>query len=300
MKEDNIIVQKWFHFYDELDDGRLNRKVKEVMDIYTNNDYICHDISNVNLTNLHIVNYTNKNELPFIHNDKQISIRLGAEKWAKVPSGKCENKNKDLEEDFTGYKHAKISISYHTEPDFEKKEKFSHGYKTNFISQFLSHPEFHVNLQKGMKLNKDSINFSIFFKNQDNGEYRFDFNIKNKLLHVQKEIGKNKYILNLDSGIFNKLNEKSDFTELILNYEVENQSKFLLMPFFMLFTWFLSFMEVISFKLLGFPYIMLITALIIYLNLIREDYEIPYNRLVIILFFFSFLCLLIKTIMLFT
>ena len=299
MKENNIIVQKWFHFYDELDDGRLNRKVKEVMDIYTNEDYICHDISNVNVTNLHIVNYTNKNELPFIHKDKQISIRLGTETWAKVPPFKCENKNKRIEEDFRDYKHVKISISYHTRPDFEKKQNLSHGYKTNFKSIYLSHPEFHINLQKGMKLNKDSINFRIYFKNQENGEYGFDFNIKNKLLHIQKEIGKNKYILNLDSKIFNKLNEKSKFIELILNYEVENQSKFLLMPFFMLFVWLLSFMEAVSPQLLGFPYVMILTALIVYLNLIRDNYEIPYNKLVIFLFFFSFSCLLIKTIKLF-
>jgi len=121
----------------------------------------------------------------------------------------------------------------------------------------------------------------------------------NNLLHVQKEIGKNKYILNLDSEIFNKLNEKSEFTELVLYYGVENQSKFLLIPFFMLFTLFLSIMEILTPQLLGFPYVMIITALIIYLNLIRENYEIPYNKIVIVLFFISFFCLSFKTLILF-
>jgi len=124
--------------------------------------------------------------------------------------------------------------------------------------------------------------------------------MENNLIDVEKEINKNKYILSLNSQFFNEINTEKEFKELVLYYHVENQSKFLLMPFFMIFTWFLSIIEVISTQLLGFPYVMIVTALIVYLNLIRENYEIPYNKLVIILFFFSFICLLIKTINLFT
>jgi len=100
--------------------------------------------------------------------------------------------------------------------------------------------------------------------------------------------------------MFNKINEKREFIELFLNYKVVNQSKFLLIFFFMAFVWFLSIIEAFSFRLLGFPYVMIVTGLIVYLNLLREGYEIPYNKLVISLFFFSFSCLLVKTMKLLT
>ena len=86
---------------------------------------------------------------------------------------------------------------------------------------------------------------------------------------------------------------------MILFYEVENQSKYLLIPFFMIFTWFLSIIELMSDSFLGFPFVMLLTVLIIYLNLIKESYEIPYNKLVIAMFFLTFISLLIKVMLLF-
>jgi len=295
MEKNTIIMQKWFHLYEELHDRKLNRGIKEVMDIYTVEDYICHDLSNINFTNFQATDYRNNIKLPFIHSDKKIRVSIDSDNWIKVPLKKCEN----ILEEYHGYNHAKISICYNTKPHFKKNHKLSTGYNTYFVTEYLPHPEFHINLQKGMKLNKNSIDFIFCLKNH-NIEVKVRFNLKNNLIGVEKEINKDKYILSLNSQLFNKINTKKEFKELVLYYEVENQSKFLLMPFFMIFTWFLSVMEVVTPQLLGFPYIMIITALIVYLNLVRENYEIPYNKLVIILFFFSFLCLLIKTINLFT
>jgi len=288
-------MQKWMHIHDEIRDGKLNRKIKEVMDIYTIKDYICHDLSNINFTNFQALDYKNNNKLPFIHSNKEIRILIDSNNWIKVPLKRCEN----ILDEYCGYKHAKISVSYNTKPHFKKNQKLSTGYNTYFVTEYLPHPEFHINLQKGMKLNINSIDFVIYLKNQ-NEENEIQFNVKNNLIDVEKEIGENKYILNLNSHTFNKISAENEFRELVLYYKVENQSKFLLMPFFMLFTWSLSLMEILTHQLLGFPYVMIVTALIVYLNLARENYEIPYNKLVITLFFLSFSCLLIKTINLFT
>ena len=294
MEKNTIIMQKWFHVYEELYDGKLNRRIKEVMDIYTLNDYICHDLSNINFTNFQATDYRNNIKLPFIHSDKEIRILIDSNNSMSVPLKKCRN----ILDDYYGYKHAKISICYNTKPKFKKNHKLSTGYSTYFVTEYLPHPEFHINLQKGMKLNKNSIDFTFYLKNQ-NDENKVRFNLKNNLIDIEKEINKNKYILNLNSHLFNKINTKKEFRELVLYYEVENQSKFLLMPFFMIFTFLLSAMEIVTPQLLGFPYIMIVTALIVYLNLVRENYEIPYNKLVIALFFFSFLFLLIKAMILF-
>ena len=121
------------------------------------------------------------------------------------------------------------------------------------------------------------IDFIIYLKNQKK-DCEIRFNVKNNLIGVEKEIDENKYILNLNSRTFNKISAENEFRELILYYEVENQSKFLLMPFFMLFTWFLSLMEILSTGLLGFPYVMMFSALIVYLNLVKENYQIPYIK----------------------
>jgi len=296
MKESTIIKQKWFHIYEEIHNDELNRTIKEIMDIYTNKNYICHDLSEVNFSNLQVTNYTNSDKLQYIHSNKIIEIPIDLEKWVDVPIESCNN-NKNLKK-YDRYKHIKISISYQTKPYFKIKKKIANGYETYFISKYLPHPEFHINLQKGMKLKSDSINFTFYFKNHANKEFDSKFNTKNNLLNIQKEIGKNKYVINLDSEIFNKINEKSTFISFDFYYEVKNQSKFLLLPFFMIFTWFLSIIELSSANLLGFPFVILVTVLIIYLNLIRENYEIPYNKLVIVLFFLTFISLLVKTIVL--
>jgi len=41
MGNDGIIVQKWFHLIEEFHDGKLIREVREVLDIYTNKNYLC-------------------------------------------------------------------------------------------------------------------------------------------------------------------------------------------------------------------------------------------------------------------
>lgn len=295
-----IIIQKWFHLYDEFHEGNLNRKIKEVMDIFTNKEYICHDMSDINFSNFQVTNYINGNNLPYIHSNKRINISLGSESWGKSSYEDCNDKKNFLDESNDKYFHAKISVSYQIKPHFEKKQKVSLGYKTYFASEYLPHPEFHINIQKGMKLNINLINLIFYFKNQAKEEYSFEFNTKNKLLSIQKEIDKNKHILSIDSQIFNRINNKSEFTEMILFYEVVNQSKFLLIPFFMIFAWFLSIIELTTPNFLGFPFVMLVTVLIIYLNLVRENYEIPYNKMVVFLFFFTFISLLIKTVLIFS
>jgi len=37
-------------------------------------------------------------------------------------------------------------------------------------------------------------------------------------------------------------------------------------------------MEILSTGLLGFPYVMMFSALIVYLNLVKENYQIPYIK----------------------
>jgi len=106
------------------------------MDIYTNKNYICHDLSEVNFSNLQVTNYTNGDKIQYIHYDKIIQIALDLEKWVDVPRENC-NKNKDLME-YDGYKHAKISISYQTKLYFKIKENFAIGYETYFISINIS------------------------------------------------------------------------------------------------------------------------------------------------------------------
>ena len=163
MKKD-IIIQRWFHVHEEFHDGELNRKTKEVMDIFTNKDYICHDMSNINFSNFQAINYINENKLPYIHVDKLINISIGSQTWGKLPTSGCGIEKTFLDEFDDSYYHAKISLSYHAKPYFKKKQKVSMGYKTCFAIEYLPHPEFHINIQKGMKLNFDSINLVFYFK----------------------------------------------------------------------------------------------------------------------------------------
>jgi len=136
------------------------------MDIYTLKDYICHDLSNIDFTNFQVTDYRNKTKLPFIHSAKRIRVLIDSSNWMKVPFEKCE---KNFEEYF-GYKHVKLSICYNTKPHFKRSQKLSIGYNTYFVTKYLPHPEFHINLQKGMKINKSSINFIFCLKihNEEN------------------------------------------------------------------------------------------------------------------------------------
>jgi len=241
-----------------------------------------------------VVDYNTNNKLNFVLLDKHIKIALSPmDRWSTVPKDSCDGEKYD-ENNFSGYRHIRIAVSYVTKPKVKNFNTHKNGYSTSFISKFLPHPEFHLYPVKGLKLDQKSVKVRVFVKKEDLEVFELQFNIKDKSLDIIQEIEENKYILSLNSEVFGDLVYNFDFLAFIISYEVKNQEMFLLMPFFALFSFILSLLELVSRNILGFPSIALLSTIALYLGLIKDNYEIPYNRFVILMFTMSFVCIFYK------
>jgi len=287
MESNTYIMQQWFHIHEFYNNDKLIREIREVSDVYTKENFICYEFADEHLSYLQVTNYNNENKLPFIHFDKRIKIALDPmNKWPNVPNKMCRWE-KDVVNQFKDFKHVKLAVSYFTHPIFQRFNRLKNGYKASFGIDIAPHPEFHFHIQDGMRLNLESLNCILYLKDKNLKEYEFSFNIKNELLFVDYEFTGNKYILNLDSKIFDSLLDGYDFSEIVFSYEVKNQEKFLIIPAFSYTVFSLSSLSLVNPSLLPFPFAIFLTVVALYLGLLKENYQIPYNRMVLMFFFLT-------------
>ncbi len=164
------------------------------------------------------------------------------------------------------------------------------GYQSRVIAEGPSQPIFNVVVPRGMRLINDftSTKLSILtFENKNN--------LKIGKPHVVRIDGKENYNIVLNkkpyNDILNDLNEES--VELELSYKVVNKHKFYLIPLFGFLLLYIGYEgfnfvrhcdsstnnPIFSFL---FTYLILqVSYLTLYLSLRRENYEIPFNALII-------------------
>lgn len=164
------------------------------------------------------------------------------------------------------------------------------GYQSRVIAEGPSQPVFNVVVPRGMRLINDftSTKLNILTLEDEN-------KLKIGKPHVVKVDGKESYniVLNKKSytDILNDLNEES--VELELSYKVVNKHKFYLIPLFGFLLLYIGYegFNFVNHSNLGtenpifsflFTYLILqVSYLTLYLSLRRENYEIPFNALII-------------------
>ncbi|AUB59805.1 hypothetical protein BK009_03405 [Methanobacterium subterraneum] len=170
------------------------------------------------------------------------------------------------------------------------------GYQSRVIAEGPTQPVFNVIVPRGMRLINDftSTKLGILTLEDEN-------KLKIGKPHVVRMDGKESYniVLNKKSytNILNDLNEES--VELELSYKVVNKHKFYLIPLFgflLLFIGYEGFNFVknsnsgtvnLIFSFLFTYLILQVSYLTLYLSLRRENYEIPFNSIIIPSIIFS-------------
>ncbi|MDR1721847.1 MAG: hypothetical protein LBR24_02225 [Methanobrevibacter sp.] len=291
------LVQSWTHIENNTKPSE-GITFRLIVDFYTNEQYVPFRISG-SFIKFTVKSRYKGNELQFVQNkNNQIIINLGnLDEWPD--SFYKEN-----------LKHIKIEISYiDTNPKFKRRifpfSLFKTGYDASFAIPIITEGEFSLTLPAGLKLDKrenKKIKMLIEFIKEDkikltevffhNNYYKICENDKISYNFLLKQNSR-KYLLDLFK------NQKIKINNLYVCYNVINQKKFWWFPIFPIFllsigiiNLFIKFLP--NFYLAGI--MIYISFIILYYTHIKENYEIPWNRTIIINTIISGVLILFPTI----
>jgi len=271
--------QNWYHIYDKIDQYSSSKHIRMVYDIYTNKDYFEIDFKEKDFVGMEIKGRNVNSELAYIEDDGIIRVSLGPmNRWPDAP--------------IDGYKHVKIDVGYTIlNADFDtdiqlSKLKFT-GYTSIMEIEGKIHPEFHLNLAKGLKLVEDSVKAIVFSTNKEGNLLKTTFSNNQldklpkgtkKAIHTYKNPIENKYTILLNVNVYNKLSLDSNILEVFLEYSVKNETKFFAIFIGSAIVLLLTLIELYHYnELYGYPFIALLSIIALYLTLKKEHYEIPFE-----------------------
>ncbi|MGL6298926.1 MAG: hypothetical protein ACRC1M_07160 [Methanobacteriaceae archaeon] len=226
MIDDTIVKQTWFHIYDCIGNPP-SKKVRQILDIYTTKDYFCFKKRKTGFSNFNV--FCHNIPLTFIDFGDYIRISLGPmEKYSQVPGSKCGNIPKN---DLSKYKHVKIDIEFSIINPYFEINSLKSGYDSLFKFNSKVYPEFHLNIPKGMQLDRNSVKSHVFFKDKNKNSLKYCFgnkksklkrlketfnnnnNNNDELIYIHKNSLKNNYTILLDHVEYNKILEKYEFSQ---------------------------------------------------------------------------------------
>lgn len=286
------IKQEWWHVEDKWPSSKVFR---HVMDIYTNEQFLKYQ------THLFFIKLKGKsrfkpNELEFIQKDDFIEINLGdLEKyWPSAP------------EPDEKLKHVKLEVEY-TDINtwYEQRKKLKiipwFGYDTSFGINGATQPEFYIILPLGMKLVEKGKNAKLLLERREKisvpGGPVHNIPLKTKLffenIHEDKVDGKNAYsfLIKDDSYQLLKSTRPEDVIFIEVFYDVTHEAKFGFFPVFPIALLLFGFLEYYldptlyaqpdAFVVSLTYVIIFISFFIFYITLLKEGYEIPWNKFTI-------------------
>lgn len=182
-----------------------------------------------------------------------------------------------------------------------------HCYESYYQMDKFMQPEFNLHLPHGLELDENSIILTYYINNPNDPNdpmiYKEFINDskespKNNPIYISKNNIKNNSTLLLQSEFYNNLYNKNfleNFNRITLEYKTKYLKKYLLVPLFGVLTVLLSLVEVFSSNMLIVPFMALISFIVLYLTLERENYTYPFKRSTFILVLESGLLLFVKT-----
>lgn len=292
--------------------GRL---ILEVMDLYTNQQFI--DIHLKNFLKLNIKRRDNNTNLPFIASPLTDSREESSFILLTVNLGDLTSYPRAMESDL---KHVKLEVEYlNIQPGFKKKP-FHIGLSnpTGYISTTRidgpTQHEYTIILPKGMKLDETKSNPKLYYELPDNvGELKL--NIK----YIEKMEGNEIIHLLIDEKDYDNEFEVLKNPEVIfyLTYSVSNKSKYIIFfPVFsvMMFTFVFTLLipvltqfltsTVLTLNLIQFFSILIPQTIVLfpftyyYIDSRRRDFEVPFNRFTEYVILLSIIVLLVNIILL--
>lgn len=141
------IEQTKWHIQDQIRPSH-GRFIKQIMDIYTDEQFFFIPLKNFSLIKLKVINRLNNNELPYTECKDGINVNLGnLNSWPKSKKHSYH------------VKHVKLQIEYTLlNPPFKESYKYFLRerivYKGGFDIDDLIQPEFYITLPRGLRLKK--------------------------------------------------------------------------------------------------------------------------------------------------
>ncbi|MGL4669162.1 MAG: hypothetical protein ACRCVG_00995 [Methanobacteriaceae archaeon] len=292
----SIIKQMWYHQYDSIPINHSSKRIRIVIDLYTNLDYFFFDLRNVAFADLTIKARNLNKELEFISFNGNLKISLGEiSNWPKVYDVdiECENCSDcgdcvdeySLFSDMPYYYHVKLDIGYTIyHPEFNKYS-WGSGYESFTAMQNYFEDEFHLNIPNGLKLDGDSLSIHLFGKtNENSGLETIFFKGSENQINCNKDAIHNRYTLKVDDKRYSDFIKTHNFKKIIsLEYKTKNDPFYYLVNAFAFAVFFLNFMTFIIGKPSDTCLIALISFSVLYLALKREGYVFALDVLILFL-----------------
>lgn len=284
----------WYHQYDSIPKNHSSKRIRVVMDLYTNIDYFFFDLSNEDFTDLTIKARNINKELGFISFNGNLKISLGElSNWPKVydvpinceSCSDCEDCEEEylLFSDINSYRHVKIDIGYTIyHPNFNKYGMGS-GYESFTAMRTYFEDEFHLNIPNGLELDEDSLLIHLFGRNEDNGYLEtISFMGSTNQINCNKDALNNRYTLKVDDNKYRDFIKSHSLEKIIsLEYKTKNSCFYYLINIFSIVVFLLNFINFIFGNKSDTGLIALISFSVLYLALKREGYIFALDNLII-------------------
>jgi hypothetical protein len=309
----------WFHLYDAIPKDNLSKRVRIVVDIYTCNNYFCFNFKETSFTDLLVKSRNLNAELAYINFNGMLRISLGdLNKWPEVSNpintyfsnndfcNKCVGHEECLKEDRYPideefkYHHVRLELEYTLLDPFFDFYGICNGYESFVTMEGHYESEFHLNIPRGLKLDLDSIKFTIFGKINVDDEKpgRLPFTHSDGSIDCNKDALSNRYTLKVFDNRYEEfLNNFKHERRILLEYKTKNKRIYYLIHVFLAVVLTASIFSFFGNKA-DISIIILIFSLgAFYVGLLHEGFVLPYNKMIvgmIVLSTFIFLFTYIK------
>ncbi|WP_409199645.1 hypothetical protein [Methanobrevibacter sp. DSM 116169] len=200
-------------------------------------------------------------------------------------------------------------------------------YESDYIIEEFIQPEFNLHIPHGLELDNSTVELIYYINDEENSKIKaykkFTYNSITEYIYddssedietnieyydldedipilISKNNIKNRSTLLLNSKEYNNLCTPEfieKFSTITLTYKTKFLKKYLLIPMFAFLTLFLSLIELKETNMLTVPFVALISFVVLYLTLERENYTYPFKRITFLIIVGSILMLSVKLIL---
>lgn len=248
------------------------RKARMVIDFLTDENILKFPLSRGEFEDLRVFSINRDWELAFLEEKDHININLGnLKQWAAIQTPE-------------GLTHVKLELDFiFIDPKFEKS-RMNLGY-TGYLKFAASEElELHITLPLGLKMeNRKNLELSLITKSGKK-ETKKTVNISSS--NVMETDRKRRYDFLVSKGIFNDASKPENYDEMFeIFYKVVNEGKYFLIAIIGLGLLFVALLRLAKLIIGGLNFdIRYLAALVafigLYITILREQYEIPFKRLI--------------------
>jgi len=250
------------------------RKARMVIDFLTDENILKFPLSRGEFEDLRVFSINRDWELAFLEEKDHININLGdLKQWAAIQTSE-------------GLTHVKLELDFIFIDPIFKKSRMNLGYTGHLKFAASEELELHITLPLGLKMeNGKNLELGLTTKSGKK-ETKKTMNIPSS--NVMEKDRKRRYDFLVSKDIFTNTSTHEKHDEMFeITYKVINERKYFLITIIGLGLLFVAFLRLAKLIIGGLNFdIRYLAALVafigLYITILREQYEIPFKRLIFI------------------